>query len=66
MSTRPLTSGHPKIPDVETLICRPAFGSLPEVTHRLHKFQRGNRVHVACNGCGRTWAELDAIARETA
>ena len=63
MSTRPLTSGNPKIPDVETLICRPAFGTLPAVTHTLHKYQRGNRVIVACTHCGTDWATLDAIAR---
>ena len=63
MSTRPLTSGNPKIPEVETLTCRPAFGSLPEVTHLLENRTSGHRTITLCVYCGADWATLDTIAR---
>ena len=54
------TTGEAKVPDVETLECRPAFGSLPALQHELENDARGR---TRCKHCGRTWADLDEAVR---
>ena len=50
------TKAPRKVPEVETLPCGDRLHTL---TNRVERREAVTR----CDGCGRTWAELDAEAR---
>ena len=55
------TTGEAKVPEVETVECRPAFGTLPALHHELENDARGR---TRCKHCGADWAALDGQVRE--
>jgi len=58
------TKAKVKVPDVESLTC--AGVTAGGGTHRLRNRVEFREVVTRCDGCGETWAALDAGARGAA